>query len=254
MILSMPADESPIAALDRQFQMEDIAASPAAKIVLSVMSLFPFEWPFSSAIGALKGHLDADSSSRIKLMLQIVKDVILQQQTTLDKLRAALTDDELQKRGEIFIELALDAARRASNTRAKERVKRIGLILANGTVEARFPDADEIEEMMRIAMELNDIDILHLRELVKVEGAEIERDGRIARHQGFQMWEKCSWGTRLDGERDSVFSKLASYGFVAQIPPPNNMNIGADIPNRYLLLRKGLRFATLIGEGLLAED
>lgn len=44
---------------------------------------------------------------------------------------------------------------------------------------------------------------------------------------------------------DSVFSKLESYGLVARIPPPNNLNITADFQNRYARLSKGLRFVEL---------
>jgi hypothetical protein len=50
-----------------------------------------------------------------------------------------------------------------------------------------------------------------------------------------------------------VFSKLESYGLVARIPPPNNLNISADFQNRYVLLKKGARFATLIREAATSE-
>ena len=99
---------------------------------------------------------------------------------------------------------------------------------------------------MRIAMSISDGDILHLQELVRVEGQMIERLGRVERYTAYKAWEQCSWGTRIEGELDSVFSKLVSYGLTAQIPPPNNMNIGADFQNRYVLLSKGLRFTNLI--------
>ncbi len=63
----------------------------------------------------------------------------------------------------------MDAARKAERTRSKERVKRIGLILASAVLETPLADADEAEEMMRIAMELSDRDLKYLRELIRVE-------------------------------------------------------------------------------------
>jgi hypothetical protein len=142
--------------------------------------------------------------------------------------------------------LLLDAARKAENTRAKARVKRIGLILANAVVEPKPTDADEIEEMMRVATELSDRDIEPLRELVRIEGDAVRAQGRVARYDAHTRWEQGSWGTRIVPELDSVFSKLESYGLVSRIPPPNNLNILADYQNRYVLLPKGARFVDLV--------
>lgn len=61
-------------------------------------------------------------------------------------------------------------------------------------------------------------------------------------------WERGPWGNKIDPEIDSIFSKLESYGLVARIPPPNNLNISADFQNRYVLLKKGERFSKLIQE------
>jgi hypothetical protein len=133
-------------------------------------------------------------------------------------------------------------------------VKRIGLILANGTIQPDPTNSDEIEEMMRIAMELSDNDIRYLGELVRIEGKQVVSQGGISRYSAHQTWEQGFWGTRLDNEFDSVFSKLESYGLVARIPPSNTLNIMADIQNRYVLLKKGLRFVELIQQTALAES
>jgi hypothetical protein len=67
-------------------------------------------------------------------------------------------------------------------------------------------------------------------------------------------WEQGFWGTRIIPEIDSVFSKLESYGLVARIPPPNNLNIMADYQNRYVLLKKGVRFVTLTREAAAGDS
>lgn len=165
------------------------------------------------------------------------------------QLREARTAEETRAHEEISRELLLDAARKAENTRGKDRVARIGRVLAHGIVEAKPTSADEIEEMMRVAMELSDRDIVFLRELVKIEGVVLETQDHIPRYDAYLRWEQGFWGARVIPEIDSVFSKLESYGVVAHIAPPNNLTVIADEQNRYVLLPKGVRFVALIHEG-----
>jgi hypothetical protein len=67
---------------------------------------------------------------------------------------------------------------------------------------------------MRVAMDINDRDILHLRELARIEGPILVRAGRIERCCVYTMWERCTWRTRKESELDSVFRKLVGYGLV----------------------------------------
>jgi hypothetical protein len=244
----MAADELPFDALARQFQMEDLSLSPVTKAVLDLASFVPFGWPFDQAIRHLKGHLAADSLERIRLMLEACMNVVRKHESEIRQLRNTKTAEEARAREEVSRELLMDAARKAESTRGRERVKRIGLILANAVMESKPTDADEVEEMMRVAMELSDRDIEFLRELMRIEGSGLQTQGRISRYDAHTTWEQGFWGTRVDSELDSVFSKLESYGFVARIPPPNNLNIMADFQNRYVLLKKGERFVTLLRE------
>jgi hypothetical protein len=113
-------------------------------------------------------------------------------------------------------------------------------------VEPRAADADEVEEMMRVAMEVSDRDMVFLRELVRIEGNQLAARDHIPRYDAHSAWISGFWGDRAVPEVDSVFQKLESYGLVTRIAPPNNHNIMADIQNRYVLLPKGLRFVNLI--------
>src|SRR5260370_3074150 len=211
-------------------------------------------------LGPSKRHAAAGGMNRRRLALRIWRSqssLILGGLSATRKPRARKHDgvikelyetrkpEEVKVREEISTDLLLDAARKAENTRAKERVKRIGMILANAVVDPKRRDADEAEEMMRVAMELSDRDVQLLGELVRIEGAMLQTQPHIPRYQAHQAWEHGFWGTHIDPEIDSVFSKLESYGLVSRIPPPNNLNIMADYQNRYVLLRKGLRFVTL---------
>jgi hypothetical protein len=243
----MPADDHPFDALDHQFQMEDLSVSPVAKAVLALISAMP-TWPFDKIAERLKDHLAADSSERIRLMLEMCMKEVRKHGDEIRQLREGMTAETSQQRVEVFREVLLDGARKAESTRAKERVKRIGLILANAVVESTPTDADEIEEMMRVAMELSDRDIEFLRELSRVQGSILQSRDHIPRFEAHQSWEQGWWRSSIIPEIDSVFSKLESYGLVARIPPPNNLNISADFQNRYVLLKKGARFTILIRE------
>jgi hypothetical protein len=249
-LLAMPSDSNPIEALRHQFELEDSSQSTLPKIVLKIASNLPPQlhlgWPFDNIVKLLKKHIDSDSGDRIKIMLETCANEILKLDNKVNKLKDALSPQDSQQREEVAIDLVVDAARKASNTRGVDRVKRIGLILANGLTEQRLADEDEIEELMRVAVDVSDKEVQSLRELVRIEGDELRNRGRIERYNAHPKWERGSWGGRVDGELDSVFSKLESYGLVAHIPPPNNLNIMADFQNRYVLLHKGLRFVDLI--------
>jgi hypothetical protein len=151
-------------------------------------------------------------------------------------------DQEAQKRCQEWFTLVEDGLKKAEQTRAKERVQRIGQILANSLVRVPVPNADDVEEMMRIAIELSDSEVQSLDELVKVQGPTVERLGRISRYDAWNSWPRGPWGARPDGEIDSKFSKLESLGLVTRVPPQSNLNITADIQNRFALLKKGLEF------------
>lgn len=250
----MPADDHPFDALKHQFQMEDLSVSPAGKVALDIASSMPLIWPFDKIIQRLKGHLAADSRERVRLMLETCMSEVRKRDDEIRRLRDAATAEESQRREEVLGELLLDAARKAESTRAKERVKHIGLILANAAVESTPTDADEVEEMMRVAMELSDRDIMYLRELMKIQGSMHQTQDHIPRYAAHTSWERGFWTTRIDPEIDSVFSKLESYGLVARIPPPNNLNIMADFQNRYVLLKKGTLFVTSIREAAALQS
>jgi hypothetical protein len=250
----MPADDHPFDALEHQLHMENLSVSPVAENLLVLASDLPVEWPFNKIVEWLrKGNLAADSQERIRLMLDTCKLEIRKHDEEMMKLRDSLDAEHRQAREELLPGLLLDAARKAESTRAKERVKRIGLILANAVTESTPTDADEIEEMMRVAVELSDRDIEFLRELLRVQGSNLQSKDHIPRFEAHQSWEQGWWRSSINPEIDSVFSKLESYGLVARIPPPNNLNISADFQNRYVLLKKGARFATLIREAATSE-
>jgi hypothetical protein len=247
----MPIDDHPIDVLKERLQTEAAFVSPVTAVaakLLNVAALLPLRWPMDKVIDRIRECLGQQSADRVELLLQVCADGVRKHDDEINQLREALSPEAEEKRAEAMEDLLLDGARKAETTRDRERVKRIGLILANATVETHAPDADEIEEMMRVAMDLSDADVEHLRELIRIEGHLLRAQDRIPRPSALGMWEKGSWGSKRSSDLDSIFSKLESYGLVSRLAPPNNLNAFADFQNKYVLLREGLRFSELIQE------
>jgi hypothetical protein len=241
----MPIDDNPIDALNRQFEMEDLSKSPVTEQLLKMASYLPLG-PFGKMVDWLKNYIAKQSVERNQMLLETIEVEIKKHAVELNRTNMTI-DAAIQRTSpEVMLDLLLDAARRAANVRAEERVKRIGLILFNAVAEPKAADADEVEEMMRVAMELSDRDLIYLRELIKIEGKLLEGRTHIPRYDAHTAWINGFWGDRVIPEIDSVFSKLESYGLVGRIAAPNNMNIMADIQTRYVLLPKGVRFVELI--------
>lgn len=242
------AIDDPIQALNKQLELEDASASPITRAVIDLVKSLPLPWPLNTAVNKISENMATDSEHRREVLLKTICEEIARLGTRkeIQEFRAQMTPEQLNERTDTSARLLVDGARRASVTRSIERVKRIAVIIAHGVTEPKDVDEDEIEEMMRIAGELGNQDIAHLREIVGINGDALRRNGRIGRYDAFKLWERGRWGTKIDPEIDSVFSKLESYGLVARIPPPNNLNITADFQNRYVLLPKGLRFSELI--------
>jgi hypothetical protein len=239
----MAIDDRPTEALQKHLELEEASVSPFTKAVANLMSKLPLPYPFDKAFAAFKEHHSKEGAERTKLMLETVIEEMGKHEEKVNTLASQM--DAI--RPEILMELLLDGARKAEATRAKERVSRIGTILARAAIEPKL-DADEVEEMMRIAMNLSDGDVAVLAEMVRIEGDSVRRDGRIDRYNAHTRWEHGKWGTRVDGNLESICSKLESFGLVSRIAPNNSLNIMADFQNRFALLHKGLRFVTFIAE------
>ena len=239
-------DDNPIKRLQDQFKMEDLATSPVTEAVVKIAEKLPLPDVLKKGADFLAGHLSKQAEERRNLLLQTVAEETVKYGAELDRLKKSVAEHAERTNPEVMAELLMDATRKAQNTRAKDRVQRIGLILFNAIVEPKAADADEVEEMMRVATEVSDREIYFLKELVKIQGKLLESRDHIPRYDAHSAWINGFWGDRVVPEVDSVFQKLESYGLVTRIAPPNNQNIMADIQNRYALLPKGVRFVNLI--------
>ena len=87
-------------------------------------------------------------------------------------------------------------------------------------------------------MNLGDEDLRYLRELVKIEGDIVERDGRIHKRNAHDKWESGFWGSTPNPDIDSAMNKLKSCGLVTRIAPPNNFDINATFRTDMFCCRK----------------
>jgi hypothetical protein len=239
------AIDNPLDALNQQFENEDRSSDPILSRLAALASALPLPSPVDKAVGLIVGRLGANRIRRIELLLKVIQEEIRRHEDWLRTIGKQSVPDT-QVRYEDWLALVEDGFKRAERTRAKERVERIGKILANSLIATPAPNSDDVEEMMRIAMELTDPDVWFLKELVRVQGGMLDPKGRVDRYQAWNAWPHGSWGMTADGEIDSTFSKLESFGLVTRLAPPNNQNIMADIQNRYSLLKKGLEFVRFV--------
>lgn len=237
----------PLDALQKQFESEDRSSDPVLSCLANLALELNLPWPANKAVGSVVAHLNANRIERIQLTLDAIRDELRRHEGALDAMRAENREANQPRFAEWFA-LVLDGLKKAEQTRAKERVHRIGKILASSLVQVPSPNPDDVEEMMRTAMELSDRDASLLGELVRVEGHIVKTTGRIDRYSAWQLWEHGSWPTGSGSGIDSVFSKLESFGLVSRLAPPNNLNIMADFQNRYALLKKGLDFSLAVQE------
>lgn len=183
----MPADDHPFDALAKQLELERMSLSPVSEAICRIASGLDLPWPFDKAVKILKEHASADSFQKIYLMLETCMSQVRKLESGVGGLRTT-TESESQLRAEISKDLMIDAARKAENTRARERVKRIGLILGNAIADPKPIDADEIEEMTRVAVDLSDQDVRYLKELIRIEGGLLDARDHIPRYDGYMAF------------------------------------------------------------------
>jgi hypothetical protein len=237
--------DDPLDALDKQFENEERSTDPVLKRLIDLASVLPLPWQVDKIVQRIIGYLKADRLEKIELTINVIRDELRRHKGRLREIATANKEDAERKFQE-WLPLVKDGVERAQRTRANERIVRIGTILAKSLVAIDSPKPDDVEEMMRIAMELSDREVELLAEIVRVQVGMLDPSGRVPRYQAWQSWETGSWGAVPNGQLESVFSKLESFGLVSRIAPPNNLTIMADIASRYSLLRKGVEFVGFV--------
>jgi hypothetical protein len=84
----------------------------------------------------------------------------------------------------------LDALRRAEQTRPKERIRRLGRILVHVAEAGPKNGTDYVEEMMRIAGALADIEVAALGHITSGQSRLLGPRGRVSDNDARMRWVK----------------------------------------------------------------
>jgi hypothetical protein len=165
-----------------------------------------------------------------------------------DLRRDSLKQDEVRR-------LVLDPTRKAEDLRDRKRVERIGNILAHA-ITLPMSDFDKTEELMRVARDLSDEDVLGLRYHYETQFQTLQRHGlNFDVNDINRIWSETLSIDRIPGvlqaEWLSIFLKLQGLGLASGV-----QRIETQIaPNEqvFALLPKGADFVRYI-QGAVTPD
>lgn len=195
-----------------------------------------FSGPLSDIIAAA---LQKDETERLNYLLNV-----LEQEFTYTKQQVQnLSDSHDEHRRFIekdFPPLLLDGFRKAAQTRAYSRIRRIAAILANSVNSETVASPDETEEFLQIATQLTDNDVLLLREIARLQDGYVSGDGKRVSPK---TWGDANLRQIGMGVPDvfEIGPKLESFGLIRET---NESRRGEQPRNAwpYSLLLKGSRF------------
>ena len=222
----------------RQFEMEDLPRTPPfartiAEVAFGVVKALG-AGDVSEAIGLMdKIHSSSEADTSAHLFKCVVEDLKCLHKKV--KLSEQQTAD--------FVELLFDADRKARQTRAKNRIKRIANVLTASMGMSPIPSPDETEEMTGLAVELSDQDVLVLKALQETQQRYESNGGRVTPNLSLASVPGLSPEVVL-----STCGKLLSLGLIAD-PQQRATSLGvASYPRGggFMLLERGLRFLKFI--------
>ncbi len=143
--------------------------------------------------------------------------------------------------------LVLYGLQKAETIRAQSRIQRIAKILAHAFEVGPSGDSDLAEEMMRIAVDLSDQDVVVLGAIHSIQSQNFDpATGRVADTKvPMKVWKEIAEQSGLlPGNLVGVCGKLASYGLIAETDPEMGK---ARWTKPYVMLSKTADFIRYIG-------
>lgn len=247
----MSADD-PVSALKALNESDERQRSPMwgfAKPFLDIAKLlFGDQFSGADAVSTVVNWADQRSQQNLKELVDVIASEMKYLGERLRNLSAANAEHKLFVANEMP-GLILDAIRRTENIRSKVRIARLARILVHAAELGPKSNADYAEEMLRIAVELGERDVIVFRQIVETQKAKINaHTGRVSQFEASLSWGWVSAGLQrrgfIESEVDSICAKLDSFGLVSR--GERNVNITATSPTPYALLQKGLDFMEYI--------
>ena len=207
--------------------------------ILKTMAKVPGAGPF---VALVRYESEKQRFENAELMLRTAWDELKRVSATLDDFLKDPARHDAVKR------LVLDATRKAEGLRDRKRVERIGKILAHA-LTLSISDFDKAEEMMRIARDLSDADVLGLRHLYDTQSETLQRHGlNFELNEINRIWRDNLSKNRIAGvlqpEWRSIFLKLQGLGLATAVE-----RIPTELPldeQPFALLAKGADFVRYI--------
>src|ERR1019366_5275803 len=207
--------------------------------ILKAIAKVPGVEPFVSVI---RRESEKQRLENSELMLRTAWEELKRVSASLDSFKQdSVRLDDVER-------LFLDATRKAEDLRDRKRVERIGKILAHALTLGLASDFDKAEELMRVARDLSDQDVLGLRYLYETQFTFLQHNRlQVDVDQINSIWRE-SLPIRIEGvlqaEHLSIFLKLQRFGLATSVErkqtqlPPNEQV--------FALLAKGADFVRYI--------
>lgn len=250
--------DSPLDQAELVLANEQRARSPFLSNVSRFFSL-------CSSLGSTVAALDAgqlgtamfEAANSVQGLSEILADdhtayllgIVIPEMRRLADEFASLSVEQRAFLNQDWLALMVDANRKARQTRCRERVRRIAQILCNAADAIPSPKPDYTEELLRIAMYLDNGDVVVLREAVRLQGKLIEPGrGKSAQWDAVQSWRRGKWDDLgvSEGEMDSICAKLQSFGLVVRMEEVQSQNVSTVVRNDWMLLQRGFDFVQAI--------
>jgi hypothetical protein len=141
--------------------------------------------------------------------------------------------------------LLIDGCQRAETLRMRSKIKRIANILVHALITGPDSSPETTEEMLRIAANLDDLDIEILRQIVEIQKPKMSPgQDALGMNVVNPLWKdhRPAVAGLSGGDLTSICHKLESYGLITRVDKRSD-KFGPDEPSPpFGLLRKGVRF------------
>jgi hypothetical protein len=184
-------------------------------------------------------------------------EVVTQEVQRLNREVSSLSLAHQEFIGEEWLKLVVDGMAKAQQTRAKERVRRMGRVLAHAFEKGEKLSPDTTEEMLRVAMSLDENDVTVLEWLCeRMKSGFNAKTGRVDHETVNDVWGLVDQGrTRPQDEHEtpaglstgdvtSACAKLQSFGLVVQVRQNSAKVSPATLP--FGPLNKGYEFLNYV--------
>lgn len=213
------------------------ALPESVETILNAISKLPGAGPL---VWAVRYESEKQRAENSDLMLRTAWQELKRVSFDFDKFRQnTMPRDEVRK-------LVVDAMRKAEDIRDRKRVERIGKILAHA-ITLEGGDFDKAEEMMRVARDLSDQDVLALGHLYDTQFSTLQQNRlQVNADEINKIWRGSP--ARITGvigsESESLFLKLQGLGLASAVERRDTQLGPNERP--FALLPKGADFVRYI--------